>query len=247
MRRFHIDPANISNNRAVLDGDDARHLQQVLRIKTGETILLFDGIGTIYTAEVDTISKSTVETIILESQKEANHPPYLHLAQCVLKKKKMELIVQKSTELGIDSFFPIISQNCSLTYQPSTQKSRWQKIACESCKQCGRSFVPHIQDSVDISAFLTKLPQYDTKILLWENESNNRLKPFDSGNPPHTVLLLIGPEGGFTRDEVSMALSAGFAPATLGDLTLRAETAAIAALAITQYLLNVHLPGAKAK
>ncbi len=237
MRRFYINPANISRDKAVLEGDDARHLKQVLRIQTGQMVSLFDGAGTIYKAEVEKISKSTVGLIIFESHKETDTPPHLHIAQCIIKKKNMELIIQKSTELGVYSFTPIISQNCSLTYRPSTQESRWQKIAFEACKQCGRSYVPPIEAPVNISDFLADL-HYDQKIILWENESKNSLQPFSSTNPPNSLLLLIGPEGGFTQEEVSLALAAGFTSASLGNLTLRAETAAISALAITQYLLN---------
>lgn len=238
MNRFYIDKINISKDKAVLDGEDARHLHQVLRIKKGETIFLFDGAGTTYKAVVEQISKATVSALIVESQNEINEPPYLCIAQCVLKKKKMELIVQKSTELGMDFFFPIISQNCSLTYRPSTQESRWQKIALEACKQCGQAFVPEIRNTGNIADLFADCQEYDHKIILWENESKNLLQPFDPAKPPNSVLLLIGPEGGFTPEEVSIALSAGFTPASLGNLTLRAETAAIAALSVVQYLLN---------
>jgi 16S rRNA (uracil1498-N3)-methyltransferase len=246
MRRFYINPENISQGKAVLAGDEARHLQQVLRLQKGQQICLFDGAGTVYQAEITQISKSTVQALILASHEESNNPPYLDLAQCILKKKKMELIVQKSTELGVNNFLPIISQHCSLTYRPSTQEPRWQKIAAEACKQCGRSFIPEIRETANISD-LFAAAHHEVKIILWENEAKNRLKPFDSDTPPNSVLLLIGPEGGFAEAEVSAALAAGFTPASLGNLTLRAETAAISALAISQYLLSATHPGALEK
>lgn len=238
MHHFYISPTDISETKATLTGDDARHLQQVLRIKKGEIIGLFDGAGTTYTARVEDIKKSAVHTVILQTQKNSRKPPYVSIAQCVVKKKNMDLIVQKSTELGIHSFLPVISQNCSLTYRPSTQECRWQKIALEACKQCGQPFTPQIERTCTLVDLLSNCQEYDTKILLWENESKLGIKPFCRKNPPNSILLLVGPEGGFTLEEVTMAVSSGWTSASLGTLTLRAETAAIAALSITQYLLE---------
>ena len=196
-----------------------------------------DATGVTYTAQISKITKQQTEAIIIATKKEPLPPPYLHLGQAVIKKKNMEFLIQKATELGVSSIQPYISQHCSLTYDPNSQYDRWHKIVMDSCKQCQRSIPPTIRPIVNFSQILTINQNSHKKIFFWENEKTHTLAPF-SPTPPTSISILIGPEGGFTEQEVSASCAAGFESTSLGPRILRAETAAITAIAISQYLLD---------
>lgn len=237
MRRFFIDPANIRRGSGTIIDQEARHISMVLRLTPGRTIELFDGTGTVYQAEITAISKTMVETKILGSHRHQGQPPFLSVAQALVKGKKMDLIVQKATELGITAIQPIISQNCAVTEAPASQISRWQRIALESCKQCDRPTPLICQPAITLTHLLSQAEEFPTKIIFWENGATTTLNDLN-WQATEKVLLLIGPEGGFNQTEAESAIRAGFSPVTLGPRILRAETASIAAMAIVQFLLG---------
>ena len=138
MRRFFIAPANINKDYCTITDQEARHIAMALRLIPGSAIELFDGTGMVYQAEITALSKTMVETKILTSHRHQEQPPFLSVAQALVKGKKMDLIVQKATELGITSILPTITQHCIIKDAPPSQISRWQRIAQESCKQCDR-------------------------------------------------------------------------------------------------------------
>jgi 16S rRNA (uracil1498-N3)-methyltransferase len=238
MRTFFIEPSCISGNLAHIKGTEATHLSKVLRVSLGQKIELFDGTGRVHSAEIIDISKKHIKALISTTRNSVNKPPFLHIGQAVIKKKQMDLVIQKCTELGIESFQPFISGHCSPTYNPGTQEDRWQKIALEACKQCKRPAPPQINQVTDFNSLLTNSHKYEHKIILWEKEQNNNLQPFPPNAAPNSVYLLVGPEGGFTEQEICQAKSSGFKTVSLGHRILRAETAAIAATTLFQYLLG---------
>jgi len=237
VRRFFIDPANLSQGCATITDQEARHIGMALRLKPGNTIELFDGSGMVYQAEITRIGKTSVETKILASHHHREQPPFLTVAQALVKGKKMDLIIQKATELGITAIQPIITQHCAISSAPADQLSRWQRIAQEACKQCDRPTPLLCHPCTPLAQLLKESDDDATKIICWENETTATLHDLDLGASDN-VLLLIGPEGGFSEAEAESAIGAGFRPVSLGRRTLRAETAAIAAMAIVQFLLG---------
>lgn len=238
MRRFFIDPANITNGRGTITDQEARHISMALRLKPGTSLSLFDGSGMVYQAEITAVNKSTVETRILTSQRHQAAPPFLSVAQALVKGSKMDLIIQKATELGVTALLPTISQHCDLKSASASQINRWQRIAHEACKQCDRPTPMHCRTAVPLSQLLNQTEEFSSKIIFWENEATRTLNDIPELRSAERVLLLIGPEGGFSAQEADSAISHGFFPVSLGPRILRAETAAIAAMAIVQFLLG---------
>jgi len=245
MRRFFIDPGNIVGADAVLTGSEARHISSVLRLAPGTTITLFDGSGSYYEALLTKVSPSRVEARIVSITPyidaiSGNHPA-LHLGVGLLKGKKMDLIVQKITELGLASLHPFRSEYCAAPDAAADRLARWQKIALEACKQCNRPKPPDLLAVKDFREllFLSGKEKHDLKLIFWEEEGQKPLR--QALAPLHSIqsaLALVGPEGGFSAAEVENAVAAGYEPVSLGPRILRAETAVIAAVSIIQYELG---------
>lgn len=245
MRRFFVDPENFSGSTAILTGTEARHIATVLRLPTGSRITLFDGSGSFYEAVITQITSKTIEAAIeaitpyFESDQEQQCR--LHLGQALIKGKKMELIIQKATELGVDSLHPFKSTFVSVKGNPGNRFERWAKIALEACKQCNRPKPPDLHPPVDFNELLkaTAKQPYDLKLIFWEEELQNSLPDiFKQHADIRSAFLLIGPEGGFSTEEARQAKAHGFQSVTLGSRILRAETAAMAAMTILQYKLG---------
>jgi 16S rRNA (uracil1498-N3)-methyltransferase len=238
MRRIFINQDQITGDKVTIIGREARHLSLVLRAKPGEKIELFDGTGWVYLAKISDIKKSAIRAAIISCQETIETPPFLHLGLGLLKGKKMDFIIQKANELGVHSIFPLSTQNCAVPPPTASQHKRWQRIILESCKQCGRArpLICHPHASFD--DFIRQNQQFDTKIVLWENEKDESLKHLYKRPPPNSTLLLIGPEGGFQDKEIELTGKYNFIATTLGSKILRAETAAITAISISQFLLG---------
>lgn len=246
MHRFFIDPADLSGTTAVLADEEARHLVTVLRLGVGTLIQLFDGSGRTYDARIVKITKTRVEATIL-SMNEAAPPDKaaLHLGLALLKGKKMDFIIQKATELGVVGLHPFVGEFCVAghiaTSREERRLARWQKIVREACKQCNRPLPPALYPVVEFETLVAEAASsdYDQKLIFWEQETGQGLPGMVTvPEDPCNVMVLIGPEGGFSNKEVIMAQAAGFQPVTLGKRILRAETAALAAIAILQHLLG---------
>jgi len=238
MRRIFVDKEKISGKSAIIKGQEARHLGLVLRAKLRDQIELFDGSGHVYLAEIDSISKTTIETTIISSREIIDNPPFLHLGIGLIKSKKMDLIIQKANELGVSSIYPITSQNCAVSPPTTSQYKRWKRIVQESCKQCGRPRPLICHPYIDFTIFVKQQDLFDTKIVFWENEEGKSLGQIEKFPDSKSALLLIGPEGGFQDEEIKLAARHNFIPTTLGSKILRAETAAISAISISQFLLG---------
>ena len=246
MRRFFIDPESITGSTAVLTGPEARHISTVLRLSTGTTIILFDGSGSYYEAMLTRISTSRVETKIVAItpyiETGEDFHPALHLGIGLVKGKKMDLIIQKITELGVAGLHPFRSRYCAAQGKTKDRLSRWQKIAIEACKQCNRPKPLDINPTQDIKELLSKDAEkiHDLKLIFWENKEGQKSlrEIFSPLKKIHSVMTLIGPEGGFSTDEVQQAIEAGYEPVTMGSRVLRSETAVITAVSILQHELG---------
>jgi 16S rRNA (uracil1498-N3)-methyltransferase len=246
MRRFFIEPENINGSTAVLTGSEARHISTVLRLPAGTKIVLFDGSGSYYEALLTRISTSRVETKIVTitpyiDTGEETHPA-LHLGIGLVKGKKMDLIIQKITELGVAGLHPFHSRYCAAQGKTKDRLSRWQKIAIEACKQCNRPKPLDINPTQDIKELLSKDAEkvHDLKLIFWENKEGQKSlrEIFAPLKKIQSMMTLIGPEGGFSADEVELAIDAGYEPVTMGSRILRVETAAITAVSILQHELG---------
>lgn len=245
MRRFFVDPDNITGATAVLTGSEARHIATVLRLTTGTMITLFDGSGSYYEARLTKITPARADAKILSITPYIpdadTFSPALHLGVGLLKGKKMDFVVQKTTELGITSLHPFRSQYCATPDSAPDKLSRWHKISLEACKQCNRPIPPDIYDVTDFNDLLSGTGKNDNelKLIFWEDEGQKHLRDvLGSLAPIRSAQIIIGPEGGFSASEVADAVAAGYQTITLGSRILRAETAAIVAVAILQHELG---------
>lgn len=247
MRRFFITPEAISGNRAVIQGQEARHLATVLRLVPGDTVELVDGKGTMVKAEIETISPQNINLVIIEeSSTKSESPVHITIAQGMLKDKKMDMLIRHLTELGICEWIPFVSSRS--IPKPDSKRlmarmERWNKIAMEALKQCGRSVVPIIGKSVQFTEILEMGSDFDQKIAFWENAATPIACAREHGQkhgiePPKRIIVMIGPEGGFSKEEIEAAKENGFTAYSLGPRILRAETASITAATLVQHFFG---------
>lgn len=240
MRRFFVDENAISDGTATISGNLFCHMARVLRLKIGTRVILSDGIGRRHVGYIEQIGRENLNIRIEESSSEPARPagPLMTLYQGLPKGSKMEFILQKCTELGVDVLAPFAAarSDVRLTAARESQRmERWQRIVREAARQSNRTALPQLEAVTDFSALLSRSDQ-TVKLLLWEEEKSNRLRSVLGSLPmPDSVSVMVGPEGGLTRDEAASAMAAGFLPITLGTRILRTETAGLAILAILQF------------
>jgi 16S rRNA (uracil1498-N3)-methyltransferase len=243
MRYFFVEKTEITNAGAHLSGTDARHIQKVLRLKPGATIGLFDGEGFEYLARIETVSPGRVQVAILDRFAVCRESTFkITLAQALLKEKKMDTLLRPLTELGITAWMPYIADRS--VPQPSQKQSqnrieRWKKITREAVKQCRRGKAVKIEPISSFAEVLAMGGNFETRVIFYE-QAGTTLKDNLVGvkEQAGSVLALLGPEGGFTKDEVTAAKAAGFIVAGLGPRILRAETAALSACVLLQHMFG---------
>ena len=239
MRRFFVDPAAVAGEQATLGERESRHVVSVLRLGSGTEIELFDGTGVLYRGRIQTDSRQKVTVRILSSERVAEPGRPLTLMQGLLKGKKMDFLVQKATELGVQTLQPLLCRYSERQRISSGQLDRWHRIMLEACKQSRRIAPMTIAAPVSLKAL--DLTAFSTGILFWEGERAASITPDLLGNDGPTGLV-FGPEGGLHDDEVAWFKEAGFHPVSLGRQTLRAETAALAGTAIIRFLTGGFYP-----
>ena len=238
MPRFHLPPADWQ--AAVLTGDEARHLTQVLRIKPGAKVTVFDGNGKRAEAEVLATTRDEVALRIGEAITPPAPRPAITLAQAIPKGKNMDLIVQKAVELGVAAIQPLVTKN-TIVHPGEGKSDKWRRTALEACKQCGQDRLPHIADPLPFERWIANgsgsLPAaHSLNLIASLAPGAEPLREVLRAHPETAAAtLLIGPEGDFTTDETTAALAAGFLPVTLGEIVLRVETAALFCLSALRY------------
>jgi 16S rRNA (uracil1498-N3)-methyltransferase len=235
MARFYL-PPSAWLIEPTLSGDEARHLSQVLRIKPGDSVIVFDGHGRRASAEVLSVSRDRVPLKLGEILPSQAPLPAITLAQAIPKGKNMDLIVQKSVELGIAAIQPLVTRYTVV--QPGDGKSeKWRRNALEACKQCGQDTLPEIAEPLAFDRWIAT--QADAPGLKLIASLAPGARPFRSVLRDHPgttqATLLVGPEGDFSAEETTAALAAGFMPISLGSIVLRVETATLFCLSALRY------------
>jgi len=245
MRRFFVETFDLTGSTALISGPDARHIKTVLRLKPGDEIELFDGTGVGYSARITLFLPKQVKVDLLGKYPlTVESPVYITVAQAYLKDNKMDTLVRQLTELGIASWIPFISERS--VPKPDDKRlegrrQRWQKIAQESLKQCRRGRLPQIGQMQTLEAVLETAKTSDLKIIFWESETrplHSLVQPPQPDRIVRSIFLILGPEGGFSLQEVQRAVACGFQSISLGPRILKAETATVTACALIQYLFG---------
>lgn len=212
-----------------------RHLN-VLRLRVGETLVLFNGDGCEYAARLLLLEKRQAQVEVLtQIPTHRESPLQITLIQAVSSGERMDFTLQKGVELGVNVFIPVLSERSVVRLsgeRAAKRVERWQEIVVSACEQCGRNVIPSVQEIVPYARVLQQLPEADVKVLL----SLNRAQGLRDLVEPQRIVLMAGPEGGWTVHEEEQAFAAGFQAISLGKRVLRTETAALAAVSAMQTL-----------
>ena len=236
MARFFVPQRDISDGKARLQGGEFRHLQRVLRLREGDTLTLFDDAGVEHEGVILSLSPRVATVRILGSAAPARESPLaITLYQGVPKGRKMDLVVEKATELGVVAIVPFVSAFGTVSVAAAlTKRERWQRIALAAAKQSGRTVIPEIGAALAFPEVLTAAATKDRALLFFEHAGATLLPPADAEPRATTAAFVVGPEGGFSADEVTRALNGGLVVCGLGPRVLRTETAALIATALVQ-------------
>jgi 16S rRNA (uracil1498-N3)-methyltransferase len=234
--RFFVLEAAKTGDEVVLSPEDSHHLSRVLRAKPGEKIQIIAG-GDVFLAEITEVGTKSKARLLSVSDQVFEAQTKIWLLQGIAKGERMDLIIQKAVELGVDTIVPM---DCARSVvklkgdKASDRRERWQKIAIAAAKQCGRTHIPEILPICSPAKALELIPAAAKIIIPWEEAEKPPFKAVLQDQPA-VAAVLIGPEGGFEHSEVEAAVAAGATPVTLGQRILRTETAAIVCLSIMMY------------
>jgi 16S rRNA (uracil1498-N3)-methyltransferase len=240
-RRFMINSGSICDGSAVLDGELFRHMVRVLRMTAGDSLVLVDEKGGEHAGRIEQVAREQVTVAIRQSNHLTDQDgsrQRITVCQALPKGEKIDLILQKCTELGAHDFWLFGGQRSVARVradQINSKLERWNRITAEAARQCRRRTVPEVRWFPTAAAAAAAV-SHDLRLILWEDERTNRLKDILSGGTlPESVIVVIGPEGGFDPTETGLFAGNGFQSVSLGSRILRTETASIAIMAILQY------------
>jgi 16S rRNA (uracil1498-N3)-methyltransferase len=232
-RRFYAPPSAFVDQTVALAAEEARHLRDVLRLKAGDEVYVFNGVGREFRCTVSSTARDSAELRIDAEVEPARPESQLQLNLCValLKGEKFDLVVQKATELGVSKVVPLITRYADIHLRDEADAAkrvaRWQRIALEAAKQSGRAFVPKISTPATFDSL-----SVDGLVVVFSERDGGALS---SLIPSQSVTALVGSEGGWSDDEIESARARNFHIVTLGGRILRAETAAITVTALLQH------------
>jgi 16S rRNA (uracil1498-N3)-methyltransferase len=267
ITNFYVNPENVGKDSLKIVGEEAKHILTVLRRQKGETIDVVDGCGVKYKVLIQDLGKDYVEGEIISKKRRENEPiVHLTLAQAICKGMKMDFLVEKVTEIGVSSIIPILTENTvvkigkiieengSASFGFAQDKSpaakrkteRWRRLAIASMKQSLRSILPNIRNPIKFDDFLPKIKTFDLSLIASLEKGAKSLRECDElkkrvrnrNDSLRNVLIMVGPEAGFTENELSKAKSFGAIPITLGLRRLRTETAGIVLSSLVLYELE---------
>ena len=234
MARAYLPPSAWTED-PFLEGEEAKHLAQVLRAQPDQWITVFDGLGNFAQAKILSVSKNRISLMLDLAESTEPLFPEITLAQAIPKGKNMDWIVQKSVELGVSKIQPLITRHTIVS--PSDQKAeKWRRTALEACKQCAQFTLPSIADPLPFNDWITSETPTDLKLIASLTGNPPPLRHILAAHPiPSQTTILIGPEGDFSPQETQAAIAAGYIPASLGHLVLRVETASLFAISAIRF------------
>lgn len=246
MHRFFIDREARPGERLVFPGPVSRQMVRVLRLDAGTRVIAVDPDGWELTVEITRADPRAAEGRVLARERRATEPPVrVVLAQGLPKADKMDWVVQKCTEAGVGEILPVLTARtvANPAGKEEARRERWRRIAREAAEQSGRAAVPEIGAVCDLAAAAARLGALDLFLVPWEEEEARGIRAVLRGAaaspaPPRSVGILIGPEGGLTREEVDLVRRRGAVPVTLGPRLLRTETAGLVTLVTVLYELG---------
>ncbi|TLY32578.1 MAG: 16S rRNA (uracil(1498)-N(3))-methyltransferase [Ignavibacteria bacterium] len=226
MDYFYCPPEKIREHDLVIEGEEFSHLVHVMRKKEGDEIIVVDGRGSAYDVGLETVTRRSARCVIKRVFRGYHEPSAsVTMAAGILKNpSKFDFLVEKLTELGVMEIIPLRTER---TIPSHARTDRWQKLALSAMKQCGRSYLPAVRDLTTLDSLIGDATRGGRKFIAHERlEAGISLTELRS-TPGESTLILVGPEGGFSDEEFSRSLHAGFKPVFLGDRRLRTETATI--------------------
>lgn len=243
MHKFFTPSGLFTDTHATIVGDDVKHIYKVLRVSNGEKVVINNLQGEEFLGEVEEVNKQEVSIKILEKL-DINNESNLHITlfQGLPKAAKMDLIVQKGVELGVNEIIPTITDRVDVKLKGEFKKlDRLNKIALEACKQSKRSQIPNVIEPVDFNEALKRMEDMDLIVIPYENATGygikSMVKSIDTSNI-RTIGIMVGPEGGFEDTEIETLKSKGAHIVTLGPRILRTETAGFTCMSLLQYELG---------
>jgi 16S rRNA (uracil1498-N3)-methyltransferase len=247
MHRFYLAPKNCLGPSLRLDEHEAHHALHVLRLKPGDSVTVLDGVGHIFLCHIESTTRETLALSVGETKTAPALPCPLTLFVAIPKGKIIEDIIEKSVELGVQEIVPLLSERVVTQLDSAgaeAKREKWQQVAVEAIKQCGAAWLPRVAAPAPLASALAR--QTGIELPLVGSLQTERRHPHDwihefhqaHGRLPASACVWIGPEGDFTLDELAAIEAAGAKPITLGDLTLRVETAAVYCLSFLNYELR---------
>ena len=244
MSRFFVEPDQVSHDGFItIIGSDVKHMRDVLRMARGDTFIACDSTGTEYNCELEAfLDGNAIGHVLAKRAGETEPLVPVTLLQGIPKGDKMELIIQKNIELGVTAILPVMMERSVVRFKDDKDKDkkweRWNRIAMEASKQCGRLKVPQVHRPMTLKEALARLDPGGLRLVPYENEQDLRLKAVLRGQTVSSVSFLIGPEGGIAEAELTALRESGFTSVSLGKRILRTETAGFAVLSAIRYELE---------
>ena len=240
MNRFYCSFLDVQHDKIIIsDLGQVHHLKDVLRFKAGDTAVIFDNKGNEYSVELDKISEKQAEFRVQEKKSRGNSDkPRISIACAIPKKSKIDDIIDKLTQLGVDRIIPLITERVIVKIDQAKslqRQQRWEKIVLSASKQSQRNTVPMVDPVTELSQLIRRSQEFDLKLIPNLIGERQTLKEALAGKKPKNTLVLIGPEGDFTPEETAAAIKSGFIPITFGDSVFRVETACLYIASILNY------------
>jgi len=239
-RRFFVPAGTLQAGKIALSGDQAHRLARVLRLRRGDKVVLTEGGEREFEVELTDVSANAVTGVVTGDRPSPPEPAIeVVLYQSLIRPNRFDIAIEKGTELGVARFVPVINARSQLDEASQGRVERWRRLVVEAAEQCGRGRLPQVDPPLQFEEALASAP--GALIVPYEAERANRLADYLRGLPekPHAVSLFIGPEGGYTDEEIALACESGAALVTLGRQVLRSETAGVVAAAIALHTLDV--------
>lgn len=240
MHRFFVSSEGFFEKTVTIKGSDVNHIRTVLRMKPGDRIEVIDPQGFQYEIILAEVEKKYVRGEILSKiSTQTESPVNIRMGQALIKGNAFDLLVRKATELGVHSIVAVKTQRCVARLAKESESyrtQRWQRIAEEAFKQCGRSQVPEVHPTVlSLEEFCQQLSDCDLKLVFWEGEQKKRLQDVTVPGSVASIAFLAGPEGGWAAEEIDFLIRQGFQTVTLGPRLLKADSVSLVILSLLQH------------